>query len=268
MTRFAMSWIGAAALLAAMPAAAADLREFCPDRPGIGTPPCIVDKGHAALEVGLGDWMLDKQPASRTDTLLLGDALVRYGLTDTLEAQIEWTALGHQRTRDRLTGAVAHGTGTGDVTLALRQNLRSPDGSGFSISLQPFATLPVGGDAIGAGDWGAGLLVPGGYELSDTVQLTFTGEVDAAVDQDRDGRHLAYGGIGGVQVALAKTLNASLELEALRDRDPQGHQTELLTGLSFGWMASKSFQLDAGFNAGLNRDTPDAEAYFGFSRRF
>jgi len=42
------------ALLAAAPAMAQDKqRDFCPDRPGLGTPPCTFDPGHGDIEVGL-----------------------------------------------------------------------------------------------------------------------------------------------------------------------------------------------------------------------
>jgi hypothetical protein len=35
----------------AAPAHAEGLRDFCPDRPGKGTPPCILDKGHIQAEM-------------------------------------------------------------------------------------------------------------------------------------------------------------------------------------------------------------------------
>ena len=45
--------LAVAALLAATPALADDqLRELCSERPGLNTPPCIVDKGHLQVEVG------------------------------------------------------------------------------------------------------------------------------------------------------------------------------------------------------------------------
>ncbi|MEA3008657.1 MAG: hypothetical protein QOJ91_349, partial [Sphingomonadales bacterium] len=137
--------------LAASSAQAEDLRDFCPDRPGLGTPPCTMDPGHFDIEAGLVDWTLDRTPDLRTDTIEAGQLLVRIGLTDSLEAQLGWTAFGHVRTRDRLTGSVDHASGVGDLTVALRQNLKNPDGSGFSVALMPYATLPTGGQAIGAG---------------------------------------------------------------------------------------------------------------------
>jgi len=58
------------------------------------------------------------------------------------------------------------------------------------------------------------------------------------------------------------------ELSLTRDRDPAGHATEALAGLSAGWQATADSQWDIGAHVGLNRDSPDLQLYFGFARRF
>jgi hypothetical protein len=256
-----------AALGLASTAESEELRDFCPDRPGLGTPASTIDDGHFDVELGIADWTLDRTPDSRTDTVEAGQLLVRMGLTDTLEAQLGWTAFGHVRTRDRSTGPVDHSSGVGDLTLALRQNLVSPDGSGFSLAVMPFATLPTGGAAIGAGEWSAGLLVPLSYDLGEGLQIGLTGQVEAAADSDRDGRHLAYGGVAGLSVPLSDALGVTAEIAARRDEDPAGHETEWLAGISAGWMADDDLQLDAGANIGLH-GAADVQLYLGVSRRF
>lgn len=245
-----------------------ELRPFCADRPGLGTPACTIDAGHVMVELGGADWTLESDPAMRTDTLIAGDLLVRVGLTDTMEAQIGWTAFGHVRARDRITGRIDRSSGTGEMTLALRQNLTNPDGSGFSIALMPFATLPTGGNAIGAGDWGAGLIVPVSYELSDTLSLALTPTVEAAVDADGRGRHLAYGNVIGLTASLTKAVDATLEFQATRDEDPGGHKSQALASLSFAWQPKDGLQLDIGAIAGLNKASPDLELYLGIAHRF
>jgi hypothetical protein len=267
MPRLASAVLAAAPLLlAAAPARAETLRDLCPDRPGLGTPACTIDPGHVQVELGLGDWTLTRSPGQREDDLATGDLLVRYGLTPSLEMQVGWTAFTHVRTR---SGAVVtHESGTGDVRLALRQNLHNPDGSGFSAALMPYLSLPTGSDGIGAGDWGAGLIVPVSYQLSQAVTLDFTGETDAAVDEDGKGRHLAYGAVFGVDVALGEKVGTTWELSVSRDEDPSGHATQLLAGLSADWTPGRNTQLDVGTNVGLDHDAPDVEVYFGVTRRF
>lgn len=259
------------AALGLSPAAAAQaeaLRDFCPDRPGLGTPPCTIDAGHVAVELGLADRTVDRSPGARIDTIEAGQLLIRIGLTDRLEAQIGWTAFGHVRERDRITGSVARASGIGDLTVALRQNLVGPDGSGFSAAVMPYATLPVGNAAIGAGDWTAGAILPLSYDLGGGVQLGVTAQVEAAADADRDGRHLAYGGVAGLALPLSDALGVTLEVAANRDDDPSGHSTEWLGGVSAGWMVRDDLQLDAGANVGLDSTAPDLQLYLGVAKRF
>jgi hypothetical protein len=263
--------IGAGLLFAGLAAGAAqaeDLRPLCADRPGLGTPACTIDKGHAIVELGALDWTLERDSTTRSDTISSGDLLVRYGLADTLEVQLGWTAFGHVRTRDRASGAISRSSGTGDVTLALRQNLSNPDGSGFSAALMPFATLPTGGKTTGAGDWGAGVMLPLSYELSDKIGIAATPRVEAAVDADGHGRHLAYGSVVGLSASLTEKLDAALEFQATRDDDPTGHSTELLSSLSLAWQPKDNLQFDVGAVAGLNANSPDLELYVGIAHRF
>jgi hypothetical protein len=242
-----------------------ELRDFCADRPGLGTPACTIDPGHAMVEVGLADWTLDRQPDARTDTVVAGGLLIRYGLDATTEVQLGWTPYGHVRVRDRTSGEISKISGTGDILFSIRKSLSGPDGK---IAIQPFVTVPVGHSSIGAGDWGAGVILPFGFDLGKNLQIAFTPEVDAAVDEDGSGRHLAFGNVIGLSEPLTKTLNLTEELSVARDNDPSGHSTTSLASLSLAYQPGKTTQFDAGAFAGLNRNSPDVEIYFGVAKRF
>lgn len=256
-----------AALAASVPAEAGEGRDLCPDRPGLGTPACTVDEGDIVLELGIGDWTSDRSGPERVDIVLAGDALLRVGLTSSLEAQIGWTAVGRVRERDRALGTRSTRTQTGDVTIALRQNLRNPDGSGFSVAAMPYVTLPVGGKPVGAGDWSAGLLLPASVELG-ALSLGLTPQIAAATDGDGNGRHLSFGATAGLGFGVSDSISMAIELAAVRDRDPAGHSTELLGGISAGWQADADSQWDIGANIGLNDASPDMQVYMGFVQRF
>ncbi len=246
--------------------AAAQEREYCPDRPGIDTPACTIAPGRISVETSLADWTRDDRLGSREDSILFGDTLVRVGLSDAIEARIGWTPFGHDRMRDS-TG-IDSVNGIGDVSLGMKANLHNPDGAGLSVSVLPFVTLPVGRSSIGTGDWGAGFLVPVTYELSDSVSLDLTPEIDAAVDQDGNGRHLAYSSTAGLSFKLDKAVTLTGEMQALRDDDPQEHATQAVAALSLAWMANDDLQFDILGAAGLTANTPDARVYAGISRRF
>ena len=243
-----------------------DLRSLCPTRPGLATPPCIVDSGHVVAELGLGDWTLDRQGGDRTDTLVTGDLLLRYGLGGRDEIQIGFTSFGTTRTRD--ASGIGRSSGVGDLTLVYKHSLAHPDGSGFSIAVQPFVTLPTGGNTIGAGDWNGGLVVPMGLPLSDKISLELTPEIDAAVNGSGKGRHMALTAVEGLSFALSPKVSTSVEVEEVHDEDPSGTQDHALAGLSVAWQPASSWQFDTGAVAGLDHNSPDLEVYFGISRRF
>lgn len=257
-------WLLALAAMAA-PAAAQE-RDLCTDRPGLGTPACTVEPGRVLVESSLADWTMSKGGGDRSDTILFGDTLVRVGVGQQLELQVGWTPLGYNR--ERSGTIVDRATRVGDVTLGAKVNLAGPDGSGFSAAIQPQVTLPVGRAPIGAGDWGASLIVPLSYDLSDAVQLQASPELDAAVDTDGKGRHTAYGSTVGLSFNLTDAIGATLEAQAIRDPDPAGHSIQAFGGLSLTYQTSNDFQFDVGANLGLNRASDDVELYAGISRRF
>lgn len=255
-------------LVSAVPVGAEELRDFCPTRPGLGTDACTVDPGHVVGEMSLGDWTRETDGPERTSTLLLGDLLLRAGVGPSSEVQLGWTPYGRQTVRDRAAGTKERQSRVGDVTLGFRQNLSNPDGSGLSFALQPFVSLPVGRAPIGAGDWGAGLVAPLTYELTDAVQLEFVPEADAAVDADGKGRHFAASLVAGVSTKISKAVTATFELQGARDNDPMGHATAYLGSAALAWQPADNLQLDVQAVAGLNRNAPDVELILGVARRF
>lgn len=244
----------------------ASLRDFCPDRPGLNTPACTMDKGHADVEIGMVDWTLDRQSGERTDNFVVGDTLVRYGLSDSAELQLEWEGLGFERNRS--AAGVRHHSGSGDVRMALRKNLHNPDGSGFSIALMPFVTLPVGDKTFGESGWTTGLVVPVSYDLPHDFQLAFTGEADAAADEVGSGHHLAWSATAGLQIPFGEDVSGTLEFQQARDDDPEESSWTTLAAFSLAWQSGSSLQLDVGSVIGLSHDAPDVEVYAGIARRF
>lgn len=262
-----MKWL-VPLLLATPTVAFAQERDYCADRPGLGTPACTMSPGKVSVEMGLADWERDTSGDVVTDTVLIADTEVRVGLTENSEALVGWTPLGIVRERDKATGAIDRRTRAGDVTLGFKRNFSHPDDEGFAIALLPTVTLPVGRVPVGAGDWGAALQIPASYQLTDRLQVQATPEIDAAVDDDHRGRHLAYGSVIGVGYDLTDDLMANVEVQMIRDEDPMGHSTQTRGAVALAWSANDDMIFDIGGVAGLNRDTPDMRLYAGIARRF
>jgi hypothetical protein len=256
------------ALMVALPAAAqsggddGDVR-FCPNRPSLGASGCTTLPGQVQVEMSGVDWTRDRKDGAQSDTLLYGDVVVRIGVSRNAEVQVGWTPYGAVRTRDLATGAASRIGGTGDVTLGFRGALSHPDGKGLSAAVQPYVTLPVGGQAIGAGDWSAGMVLPVYYEIDDRWSIDFTGQAAAKADQDRHGRHVDVSGVVGLGYALSDAVTAVAELSAERDDDPTGATTQTLAAVSLAWQPTKRTQIDLLLVGGLNDAAPDARVVLG-----
>jgi hypothetical protein len=209
------------------------------------------------------DWQRDDTAATREDRFVAGDLLARFGIGPATEVQLGWTAAGRVRTRDKVTGAVETTEGTGDVRLAVRQNLRNPDGDGLSFAIEPFVTLSLGRTPIGTGDWSAGAVIPVTFDLGKGFGLSFTGTLAADVDEDGDGRHFGGNGTLGLSYDLSDAVAAVAEMSVTRDDDPVGAVTEVASAVSLAWQPSPNRQIDILAVAGLNRDTPDFRLVLG-----
>ena len=118
----------------------ADLRDFCADRPGKGTPTCILDVGRWQVELGLFDGARQTGDGFKVESQAYGDTFLRYGLTPTTEIQFGLTPYSREEVTDRTTGISETADGIGDLSIGFRHSLANPDGSGVSIALAGFLT--------------------------------------------------------------------------------------------------------------------------------
>ena len=258
----------AAGLLAAAAAPAfGQERGYCPARPGLGTTPCTIDTGRVSVEVGLIDWQRDDAPDGRADDIAVAATNLRIGLTHRLEAIVAWTPYARTRFRGA-RGQVDVSGGVGDVTLGAKGNLLHPDGSGLSLAVMPFVSLPVGRVPIGSSRVDPGIALPFSYALAPGLSLQATPQVDVATDVDGSGRHAAYTILGGLGWTIAGGVSLTGELIVQRDDDPGGRTTQRLGSVALAWLAQDDLQFDAGAVLGLDRAAPDVRLYAGVARRF
>ncbi|WP_293401475.1 transporter [Phenylobacterium sp.] len=255
-----------AALLSAGAAHAAPRREFCPDRPGKGSPPCVVDPGVLQLELSGLDAAFQRSGPGATDTYSVGAMEWRLGLTPTLEGQVQWAPYTQVRTRGEDATRVE---GVGDLVLLLRRSLRNPDGSGLSIALEPFVSAPTATRGLGSGGWQGGLVVPFSVPISDDVTLSLAPEVDVNRDSDGAGVHPAWTMAAGLSRTFGP-VSLGAELWGSIDDDPAERAHRASLDLTLAWTPPRheDLQLDVGVYGGLTRDTPDLEVLVGLSRRF
>jgi hypothetical protein len=259
------------AILGLAGAARAEERDFCPDRPGKGSPPCVLDQGRFQIEVSGVDATLDKSAGVSTRDIAYGGLELRLGLSSTVEGQLTWTPYERVRTKDH--GVVSTVSGAGDLGAALRWSLKNPAGDGLSIAVQPFVVAPTGVSGIGDDAWQGGVIVPVSIPLAGDWSLSLSPELDARPNASGVGRHAGYALAGGVGRAVGP-VNLGAELWVDRDEDPSGHVTQASFDLTAAWTPKalpgslKDVQLDASAYIGLNRRTPDLELVVGLAHRF
>jgi hypothetical protein len=273
--RLAAALCGLASILAAAPAVAQDagrdpaLRDFCADRPGKGTPTCILDQGHWQVELGLFDGGWQKTDDFKVESLAYGDAFVRYGLDGLNEIQFGVTPYSREKVTDRATGDSEIADGIGDISIGLRHSLANPDGSGLSAAIVGFVTAPTGSRDVRDDGFEGGIVLPVSVPLNDDWSLSLSPEIDVAADSDGDGRHAAWTMVAGVGRGFGQWALGA-EIYVSRDDDPIEASTQSTFDLTAVWsppMLADS-QLDFGLNFGLNHDSPDVEFGVGLARRF
>jgi hypothetical protein len=253
------------AIATAAPAAAAEQRDFCPDRPGQTTPPCTLAPGSLMIETAIAGWTAQADADGRTDAITLGATVLRAGVTPRLEMQIAWAPFTLQRTRDNSAGTISKVSGAGDVSLGFTYGLAGANGP---VAVQAILSTPTGSAAIGAGDWGASVRLPVALPLGRGVEFSLTPEVDAAVNSTGRGRHLGYGGAAGIGLPLGAVRSLGIDIAVLRDEDPALPTTVANAGLSLAQQFGRDTQIDLGGTVGLTAASPDLSVSVGIARRF
>ena len=252
----------ALAIPATGPAAAQDLRDFCAQRPGKATPPCILDAGHLQVEAGLADAVFQRGDGVHEDTYALGATELRLGFSRRVELEAAWTPSVIDQTRGS-----PRRSGTGDASLAVLAALTDPDKMGPAAAAQAFVTLPTATHGLGAGGWTGGVRLPIATPLADGVSLGLTPEIDLLRNAGGRGVHAAWTGVASLGRGFGP-VSLGAELWGQVEEEPAGTIRRASADLTGAVLVGKALQLDAGANFGLNRQTPGLELYVGASRRF
>ena len=256
----------AAMLVPVSSAAAAQGQPICPDRPSKSTGVCTVPAGRWQLETGLLDWSRSQENEARTDLVLVGSSLLKYGLSD--RADIELGVSPLETLSARSSGTHERTSGPGDTLVRMKYRLTAANAA-WEVALDPYVKIPTAGHRLGNGKFEAGLVVPMDGPIGKSgLTLSIDPELDLLADGDGRGRHPAIIAVVNVGAPLGDRLNLSAELWGMWNWDPAGTEKQASLDGSVAYRLGNDLQLDAGANFGLNRQTPDVELYTGVSVRF
>jgi hypothetical protein len=252
------------ALIASGAAAADD--PICADRPGKSTPTCTVAPRHWQVETGLADWSLQKAADERETGLVVGETMLRLGLTSRSEIQVDVTPW--QRTSEHAGGVRNHASGVGDVNILYLHRLTT-DAAPVQVAILPAVKIPTAKHALDNGKLEAGLLLPVDYQIGKSpFSLNLTPELDWAADADGRGHHAAMVQVASLGWQASERFSVSAELWGQWDWDPSGVVRQASADASVAYVLTKDVQIDGGANFGLNRATPNVELYAGIAKRF
>ena len=246
-------------------AVAAGTPPLCTDRPSKATSACTVPKGMLQLETDIVNWSRDSDGGVRTDTILYTSPLLKYGLTDSTDIEASITPYETIHTRDS-TGSTSTRS-VGDLYLRVKQRLTSSDAEA-QFALEPFVKIPTAKLGIGNRKVEGGLVATGVFTLPNGFSLTVTPEIDDLENTGLDGHHIQLVSAFNVGKTLSSKLTVSAELWTAQNYEPAGHVHQYSADFAVAFLARPTLQFDAGTNIGLNRVTPDMQAYIGVSSRF
>jgi hypothetical protein len=245
------------------------LRPLCTDRPTKSTGACTVDAGHFQLESDLFNVTLDRSSGVDTDTYLFTNPTLKLGVTDTLDVEASLAPVVHVTTRDRATGAKTSTTGIGDLFLRAKLGLIGTGGGDLAIAVSPYLKVPTARIGIGNGAVEGGVIIPVSYSLADNWSLSLDPEVDLLENQSGNGQHAGIINLISVSRTIGE-VTAAAELWSNIDLEPSGSIRQYSFDLGAAWVPGDQpdTQFDGGVNIGLNKVTPDWQAYLGVSHRF
>lgn len=258
---------GDAPAAAASAQASAELSAICTDRPTRSSAACTVEQGHFQYETDLFNGAFMRQGGVTTDTYLATSPTLKYGLTKTVDIEVNIAPYEVVRTHDEFGGGDTLG-GVGDLYLRVKWNAYTSADGKLSFALLPYIKAPTARRGIGDGAVEGGVILPINYKLTDKITLTTAPEFDAYKDSVGAGRHLNTAQLINVGYSLPHSVTVYGEIYGDWNHDPVRTIRQYSADAAVAWGLSKYLQVDAGLNFGLNRYTPGVQAYFGVSQKF
>ncbi len=239
------------------------------DRPGKMDSPFTVDAGHVQVESDFLDYLHSNDGIAGSRYFATADPNIKVGVTNSIDLEVNINGYRAFATHDDLTGALAAtGHGFGDLYLRSKINLVGNDKGDFILALFPYLKAPTAAHALGNGLVEGGLLVPTQLNLPSGFTLQFMSEVDALKRAKDSKRYANFVNIITLShTVISKDLTAAVEFFSSVGTDPATPPVYTFD-VNLAYLLTEALQIDVGANFGLNKNSPNFEAYTGVSVRF
>ncbi len=248
-------------MLGALPGARADdVRDFNADTPGRSYTPYTVARGYFQLESDI----VHVTETGTTQLVESLDPIIKYGLTDDVEIELQTTGLLAMQTRG--AGGTASLTGFGDTIPAIKWTVFGNDWQVFTAAVRFGVKIPTASPGLGNGAIEYSLVAPTQLGLPYGLSMQIQEEVDVLRNGNDTGKHFNYAESVSVGRSFGK-VTISAELFAQSGTDPNA-KALYTADAGVAYAVSPVAVLSFGTYFGLNREAPSIEAYTGFGFRF
>jgi len=244
------------------------MRGFCTDRPAKSNGPCTVDAGHFQLETDLFNWTRSSIGGTSQNIFLYTNPTLKLGLTNRMDLEFNISPFVQAKSSNNATGAKTDLKGIGDLFARIKYNVVGNDGGDLAVTLLPYVKLPTARLGIGNRSYEGGLILPVSYALPMDFTLLVDPEIDVFRNSSNSGYHANFQGLINISRPIADNVTAAVEIWSDVNKDPAGTIRQWSFDAAVSWVVRPNLQLDIGANVGLNRATPDLQAYIGISKRF
>jgi len=261
------AFVLASALFGAVAAGAQEKDRISSDRPDFLTGPDVVGKGRFQIETGPLVQRDDAAGQTRTRTLMT-PTLLRLGVSDKVELQLETDGRVRERETDLPTQTTVYEQGYADTALAVKWHAREGTADGApGIGWVFQAKMPSGSRAFRGKGVRPGVLGAFEWELSNDMDLA----VNAGLTYDNieaEGRFLSATLGAGLGRALTQRLAVAAEIVAQQIAQKKYGGNVAIFDVGVTYLLTRNVLLDALVGGGLTDESPKYLFTVGISVRF
>jgi hypothetical protein len=238
------------------------------DRPDFLTSPDVVGKGRFQIETGALVKRDDPPGNMRTRTVTT-PTLLRLGMTDNVELQLETDGRVRTRETDLLTQTTVHTHGYADTAIAIKWHARKSDESKGTpgIGWVFKAMLPSASRAYRG--TGVRPAVIGAFEWDLPNDMALGANAGMAYDNSDTGKRFFSGTLGaGLSKRLTDRLGIATEIVAQQLAQKKYGGNVAIADVGTTYLLTKSVQVDALVGRGLTSESPKYLFTIGIAARF
>jgi len=238
------------------------MKDMETDRPDATESAYTVEAGHFQMESDLFRHLRNKNNEMVNTGIGFNLGNYKLGLTERMDIQLVIPTYVSNSTRERSANKIISRTrGFDDITLRVKYNLWGFAGGRTALAVLPFLSFPT--SSFSRNGVQGGIILPFALELKQGLNFgTQAGMEIVKEDDNRYHSDFLY------SFTFGKSISAKVDVfvEVFTSYSPYLNNTDIYADGGIIFSISKNFNIDAGFNYGINKDA-DKIFFTGFSFR-